>query len=67
MTTYAYRLTLHDGECIALQKAIELYMEKCRSELSQGAGAPYWAHLRDLESIEARLNSDAVMTSTNDF
>jgi hypothetical protein len=65
MTTYIHRLTLGDGDLIALEAAISRYIDTCRAELVNGPKAPYWAHLRSLEDIQSRLYSDSAMTSTS--
>lgn len=64
MTTYNYRLTLNDGEAMAIEAAIDFYLKHCECRLSAGPKAPYWTHLRSLEGLRERLNSDATQTST---
>jgi hypothetical protein len=65
MTTYRYKITLSDGEMIAVAEAIDRYRRICKEELVNGARPPYWAHLSSLESVLARLYTDAQMMSTS--
>jgi hypothetical protein len=67
MTTYAYRLTLNDGEVIAVQEALERYRSFCKSQLADGPKAPYWAHARAVDAVMGRLHADTQMTSTSSF
>lgn len=65
MTTYTHSLTFGDSDVIALREAIDRYIETCKEELADGAKAPYWAHLRSLEGIRARLCDNSIMASTS--
>ena len=65
MTTYAYPITLNDGECIAVSAALAHYMAHCRAQMLDGPAAPYWAHLRSCEAVLKRLHEEAHMTSTS--
>jgi hypothetical protein len=63
MTTYSHDLSLNDSEMIAISKALEMYSEYCTQQLSSGPKAPYWAHKKAIERIQARLFSNARQTS----
>jgi len=65
MTTYIYRVTMSDGELIAVKEALERYRTICQEQLVDGPKSPYWAHLRSLDGVLARLHSDAQMMSTS--
>jgi|RhiMetdeSRZDD1v2_1073273.scaffolds.fasta_scaffold874976_1 hypothetical protein len=65
MTTYMYRITLDDGEMIAVSEALSRYRAMCEAELKSGPKAPYWAHLQSLDAVLRRLYSDTEMTSTS--
>jgi hypothetical protein len=67
MTTYSYRVTLNDSECIAVKEALEQYRNFCESKLADGPRAPYWAHRQAIDAVLDRLFANAQMTSTSSF
>ncbi len=67
MTTCAYRITLKDSEVIAVQEALGNYRKFCEAKLAEGPQAPYWAHLRAIDAVLARLLANTEMTSTSTF
>ena len=67
MTTFAYRITLDDGEVIAVEAALEHYRKFCEAKLADGPQAPYWAHIRAIDAVLRRLLADTQMTSTSSF
>jgi hypothetical protein len=68
MTTYSYTITLGDSEHLALEAALKLMIDHCETMLSNGAGAPFWAHRQSCQQILDKLRSaPPTMTSTNNF
>lgn len=65
MTTYSYKVTLDDGEMIAVQQALSHYKLICEDALKDGPKAPYWAHLRATNGVILRLYDDVSMTSSS--
>jgi hypothetical protein len=65
MTTYAYRLTLNDREAITIEAGLKHYRNFCKSQMSDGPVAPYWAHLQSIDRILGKLHADTQMTSTS--
>lgn len=55
MTTYSYSLVLDDSECIALEAALKLLVERCDKELENGPCAPYWAWRESAKRIRVQL------------
>ena len=67
MTTYVYRLTLNDSECIMMEAALKLMIKHCTEKLAQGEGAPNWAHKNSAEKVLSKLYSDTNQNSGNNF
>ena len=68
MTTYSYSLTIDDSQYLALEAALKVMIEHCESKLTEGAGAPFWAHKKSCgEILEKLRNAQSTMTSTNNF
>lgn len=67
MTTYSYRVTFNDSECIAVKEALEQYRNFCEFKLADGPRAPYWAHRQAMVAVLGRLFADTQMTSTSSF
>lgn len=67
MTTYAYKLTLDEGESITLEAALELMIDHCEKQLAEGNKTPYYAHKSSAQKILDRLYSNVQQTSGNNF
>ena len=44
MTTYSYNFTFDDSEMIALEAALNFYVDHCNVQLEDGPCCPFWAH-----------------------
>lgn len=68
MTTYSHTITFDDSQHIALEAALKLMIAHCDAKISEGAGAPFWAHKDSCAQILQKLHSaDSRLTSTNTF
>lgn len=67
MTTYSYTLVLNDSECITLEAALDLLLDKCQKELIDGPCAPFYAWQSNISSIRRKINDGVELTSTNNF
>ncbi len=54
MTTYCYDLTLDDNEMIALEAALNFYLDHCNDQLKDGPCSPFWAHRESIRKILSR-------------
>ncbi len=68
MTTYSYSLTVNDSQFLALEASLKVMIEHCDLRISEGAGAPFWAHKKSCGEILEKLRSaETTLTSTNNF
>lgn len=73
MTTYAYKLTLNDGETMMLKESLKLMIKKCNLVLKEAEAnpnkqiAPYFTHKRDAERLLKRLYDNKTLTSVSFF
>ena len=67
MTTFAYKITLNDGEAIMIRAALELMIKHCQEKLDEGAGSPFWAHKHSAERVLEKLYQNRFQTSGNNF
>ena len=69
MTIYSYSLAIDDSQKLALEAAVKLMIDHCEEKLSEGAGAPFWAHKQSCGKILEKLRhaeTTAIMTSSYD-
>jgi len=69
MTIYSYSLAIDDSQFLTLEAAVKLMIEHCEEKLSEGAGAPFWAHKQSCGKILEKLRhaeTTAIMTSSYD-
>lgn len=55
MTTYAFTLTLSEGQVQTLCTALSFFLEKCEAETKNEETVPYYAHIIDCKSILKKL------------
>lgn len=63
MTTYSYTLTLNDGEMIALEAALDLYLAHCNAQMKDGPCSPFFAHREYVRNLLARSHENVRQTS----
>ena len=67
MTTYSYTIKIDDAERIALDAALDLLGNECDMQIANNQTAPYFAHLRNIASIQKKLAMGAQQMSGNTF
>lgn len=67
MTTYRYTITLTDSESIMLEEALEMMIQRCNFEITNGGTAPYYSWLHSAKEVKERLHSNSQMMSTSSF
>ena len=66
LTPETYRLSFNVSECIGLEKALEMMIEKCRLE-SINPREPFLTHLKHAKALYARRHKDRIQTSGSRF
>lgn len=52
---FSTKIRLNDGEVIALEDAIKKYKDFIDKEIGDEIKAPYWARLKNIESVEKKI------------
>ena len=66
MATESYRLSFNVSECIKLEEALEMMIEKCRLE-GINPREPFLTHLKHAKALYARRHKDRIQTSGSRF
>jgi hypothetical protein len=67
MATESYSLIFSDGEIGALEKALEVVIEKCEFEININPQEPFLTHLKHAKARYARRYKNTVQTSGNTY
>lgn len=63
MTTYRYDISLNDSECIAIEAALEIYVDYCKAKIAKDEKVPCLAHLQVIEKLQDRICRNGTQTS----
>ncbi len=67
MTTYSHTIELNDSERSTLSAALARLKNECLEQMEIAPGAPYKAQLRNIASIETKIDASARQTSGHAF
>ena len=67
LTTYSYTIILNDTECITLEAALDLLLDKCERELAENPQPPFGVWRSNIFRIKRKVSENMQLTSTNNF